>query len=79
MRCVYYFHVANIGGAFGLCLGASIISFIEILYFIVVRVIGRILMRYHNMTAHSTDSSNMATQQIQTISRKDAHFGGYIR
>lgn len=34
---------ASVGGVFGFCLGASIISFIEVIYFVVVRVCGRML------------------------------------
>lgn len=34
---------ASVGGVFGFCLCASIISFIEVIYFVVVRVCGRML------------------------------------
>lgn len=37
--------VANFGGIFGLCLGGSIISLIEIGYFVLIRILGRILMQ----------------------------------
>lgn len=40
---LYTFLTASVGGVFGLCLGASIISLIEVIYFIVFRVFGRTL------------------------------------
>lgn len=35
---------ASVGGIFGLCLGASTISLIEMIYFVVIRIFGRILV-----------------------------------
>lgn len=40
---MYTFIIASVGGVFGLCLGASTISLIEVIYFIVFRVFGRTL------------------------------------
>tara|TARA_A100001015_G_C14956626_1_gene699063 strand:- start:913 stop:1173 length:261 start_codon:yes stop_codon:yes gene_type:complete len=37
--------IASLGGLFGLCLGFSVISFIEILYWVVVRMSRNILRR----------------------------------
>lgn len=40
------FNTANVGGIFGLCLGGSIISLIEMGYFLLFRMIGRMFMQF---------------------------------
>lgn len=36
---------ASVGGIFGLCLGASTISLIEVIYFVIIRICGRIIFQ----------------------------------
>lgn len=38
---------ASLGGMFGLCLGGSFISLVEIVYFLLIRSVGNILLRYN--------------------------------
>lgn len=79
---------ANVGGAFGLCLGASIISFIEIIYFVVVRVFGRILTRnYQNRQRKSTEpklrmekmEKTMRIPRFHQYYNRDIYYGSFIR
>lgn len=37
---------AHLGGIFGLCLGGSFISLFEIVYFLLIRIVGTIALKY---------------------------------
>lgn len=39
-------YIANIGGLLGLCLGFSILSLVELFYFLLVRIVGRNLNEF---------------------------------
>lgn len=72
IRLVRVFVVsASAGGTFGLCLGASIISFIEIIYFVVVRIIGPILIsaRANGQTDANETKFKQQTDKKRFIAR----------
>lgn len=45
LKALFFLLVASLGGIFGLCLGASIISFIEVIYFFVARIFFKCLTK----------------------------------
>lgn len=50
---------ASIGGIFGLCCGASIISCIEVIYFVVVRMIGSTFLSIPTNVEKKSEPSQM--------------------
>lgn len=58
----FFFNTASVGGVFGLCLGASTISLIEVIYFIVIRVFGRIF--FNALSNHSSNKPIAAAKQM---------------
>lgn len=63
----YPFIVASVGGVFGLCLGASTISLIEVLYFFVFRVGGRIFMKI--LFKDSVTSQSKSNEMLKSKSQ----------
>lgn len=74
-----YCFSANVGGAFGLCLGASFISFFEIVYFVAIRVFGRILAHKYSRKTHPSEQKVKSIQTIHGSYSEDNHFGGFIK
>lgn len=79
---------ANVGGAFGLCLGASIISFIEIIYFVVVRVFGRILTRKYTNRKKPSATPVLRMERPEKVMKlprfhqyynKDIYYGSFLK
>lgn len=60
---------ASVGGIFGLCLGASTISLIEVFYFVVIRGFGHVLF---NSLANRSNAESIAkaTQMDDKLFKK---------
>lgn len=60
--------LSSIGGIFGLCLGGSFISILEIVYYLIIRIVGTITLRY----SKRNEASNL-TPEVFIISNEMGH------
>lgn len=67
--CILF--VASVGGIFGLCLGASIISFIEVIYFVVVRIIGSTFLSIPSNVANKKEIPREQKKEKPVCSARD--------
>lgn len=68
--------LASVGGIFGLLMGASIISFIEIIYFVVVRIVGPILFSTYSSDEkkkHEAKSKQQNDKQLNNVHNRRAN------
>lgn len=64
-------HTASFGGIFGLCLGGSVISLIEIVYFFTIRLMSKIIAS-HNREKNELTMNKINDQQ-RRITGKNAN------
>lgn len=66
-------YLASFGGIFGLCLGGSVISFIELIYFFTLRLYS-ILIHQRNISNGIDSKRPSISNSIKTIDFKPKHF-----